>query len=195
MRRIFLGLLLAVSALGCWPACGQRVGVKTNVLSDAFSNVNIGVEVGLAPRWTFEILGDYNGWTMSGGRKWKHWLAEPAVRYWFCDRFAGHFIGMHALGGQYNIGGLKNGVSFLGTDFSLLSTRRYQGWCAGAGVLYGYAWILGKHWNLEAELGVGWVYTRYDAYPCSSCGMRLEHDRPHHYIGPTRAGINLVYVF
>ncbi len=117
------------------------------------------------------------------------------ARYWFCDRFAGHFVGAHLLGGQYNIGGLKNGISFLGSDLSKLSKRRYQGWFAGLGAAYGYAWILGKHWNLEAELGIGWIYTRYDSYPCASCGKKLEEDASHHYVGPTKAAINLVYTF
>ena len=90
----------------------------------------------------------------------------------FCDRFAGNFIGVHALGGQYNVGGLKNSISFLGTDFSKLSDFRYQGWFVGGGVAYGHSWILGRHWNLEAELGMGYIYTRYDSYPCASCGRK-----------------------
>ena len=99
------------------------------------------------------------------------------------------------LASKYNIGGLKNGISFLGTDFSKISERRYQGWFTGAGVAYGYAWILGTHWNLEAELGVGWIYTRFDSYPCARCGRKLAEDRPHHYVGPTKAAVNLVYTF
>ena len=47
-------------------------------------------------------------------------------------------------------------------DLSVLSDRRYQGWFAGGGIAYGYAWILNKRWNLEAELVLGWIYTRYD---------------------------------
>lgn len=173
----------------------QKVAVKTNLLYDAFLNVNVGVEIGLAPRWTLDLSADYNGWTLSSQRKWKHWFVQPESRYWFCDRFAGHFFGVHVFGGQYNIGGLENDISFLGTDFSHISDKRYQGWAIGAGVAYGYAWILGKHWNLEAEIGIGWAYTRYDVFPCAICGTRLEKDRLHQYFGPTKAAINLVYLF
>ena len=119
----------------------------------------------------------------------------PEARLWFCDRFAGHFIGFHAHGGQYNIGGVKNGISFLGSDLSKLSDYRYQGWFIGAGVAYGYAWILGRHWNLEAEIGVGYAYTQYDSFRCVGCGKRVEKDKPHHYVGTTKAAVNLVYVF
>ena len=107
----------------------------------------------------------------------------------------GHFVGAHALGGQYNVGNLDNNLSFLGTDFSGISDNRYQGWFGGLGLVYGHSWILNKHWNLEALFGFGWVYTRYDVYPCAHCGTKVAEDKSHNYIGPTKAAINLVYTF
>lgn len=83
----------------------------------------------------------------------------------------------------------------MGSDLSKLSDYRYQGWFIGAGVAYGYAWILGRHWNLEAEIGVGYAYTQYDSFRCVGCGKRVEKDKPHHYVGTTKAAVNLVYVF
>ena len=171
------------------------VALKTNLLYDAALTPNAGAEVSVAPRWSADLSGNFNAWTLSGGKRWKHWLLQPEARWWFCDRFAGHFLGVHALGGQCNVGGLKNNIRFLGTDFSRLGDRRYQGWYAGAGVAYGHSWILGRHWNLEAELGVGWIYTRYDVFPCAHCGTKLASDRQHNYFGPTKAAVNLVYVF
>lgn len=179
----------------CHSAKAQTVAVKTNVLSDALLNVNAGVEVGLAPKWTLDVSGDFNGWTLSHGRRWEHWLVQPEARYWLCDRFGGHFFGVHVHGGQFNIGNLDNGIKFLGTDFSKLSDHRYQGWFAGAGVAYGYAWVLGQHWNLEGEIGIGYSYTRYDEFRCKTCGKKTAEDKTHHYFGPTKAAVNLVYVF
>lgn len=173
---------------------GQDVAIKTNVLSDAFLNANGGIEVGLAPRWSADLSGEYNGWTIDG-HKWKHWLVQPEVRYWFCDHFAGHFVGFHALGGQYNIGQIKNSLHFLGTDFSDLSTNRHQGWFVGAGLAYGYSWILGRNWNIEAEIGVGYAYTRYDVFECAGCGKKVSEDNTHHYVGPTKAAVNLIFTF
>ena len=171
----------------------QNAALKTNLLYDAAATVNVGLEVGLAKRWTLDLSGNYNGWTVNG-HKWKHWLAQPEFRYWFCDRFARHFLGFHALGGQYNIGLIKNDIQFLGKDYSPLSDNRYEGWGVGAGVAYGYAFILGMHWNLELELGVGYIYFNYDKYNCVECQRKVgSNDR--HYIGPTKAAINLVYVF
>lgn len=173
----------------------QDVAVKTNLLDDAMLNVNAGIEFGLAPKWTLDIPASFNGWTLSHDRRWKHWAVQPGVRYWFCDRFAGHFVGAHIHGGQYNIGGFDGKINMLGTDFRKLKDTRYQGWFVGGGISYGYAWVLGTHWNFEAEIGVGYSYTRYDQFRCAGCGKKIKSDKPHNYVGPTKAALNIVYLF
>lgn len=191
----FCSVLLLVLIFNTEGKC-QKVAVKTNLLYDIPAlTANAGVEFGLASRWTLDVSANYNGWTLSHDRRWKHWLVQPEARYWFCDRFAGHFLGAHLLGGQFNIGGVKNHIHFLGSDFSQVGYRRYQGWMIGVGVAYGYAWILGKHWNVEGEIGLGWIYTRYDSYPCANCGKKLAKNKTHNYVGPTKAAVNLVYTF
>lgn len=176
-------------------AKAQKVAVKTNLVSDVILSPSLGVEVGVAPRWTVDVKGQLNAWTLSHDRRWRHWLLQPEVRYWFCDRFAGHFLGAHVHGGQYNIGGFNGRLHFLGTDVRKLKGVRYQGWFAGFGVAYGYAWILGRHWNLEAEFGFGYSYTCCDKFPCAACGEKIAGDKSHHYVGPTKVAINLVYLF
>ncbi len=194
MKRIFL--FLAIAVLGAVQNTrAQEVALKTNLLADGFYNPNLGIEIALAPKWTLDLTGQFNGWTLSHERRWKHWAVQPEARHWFCDRFAGHFIAVHAHGGQYNIGGIDGKINFLGTDARKLKDTRYQGWFAGAGVAYGYAWILGRHWNLEAELGIGYSYTRYDRFRCTGCGKKIETNEPHHYVGLTKLAINLVYLF
>ena len=188
---MILLVFVLMSAVG---AKGQNIGIKTNFVGDGFLSPNLGIEFGLSTRWTMDITGQINFWDVNN-HKWKHWLAQPEFRYWFCERFAGNFLGFHAIGGEYNFGRIKNGVNFLGSDFRNLADRRYQGWGAGVGVAYGHSWILGMHWNLELELGVGFIYTRYDVFPCAECGTKLESDRDHHYFGPTKAAVSLVYLF
>lgn len=192
MKHLLLTILLAFVSLG---ASGQTVGLKTNLIDDALLSVNLGVEVGMSPKWSFDMPMSLNNWTLSDGKRWKHWYAQPGVRYWFCDRFSGHFVGVHLHGGQYNIGGFDGKVNFLGTDFRNLADRRYQGWFAGGGISYGYAWVLGKHWNMEAELGVGYAYSRYDEFRCKGCGSKLRENLNHNYFGVTKASVNLVYLF
>ena len=120
MNLRFYVVLFSCLFLGVGARC-QKVAVKSNLLYDATATINLGIEFCLAPKWTFDVSGNYNGWTFSGDRKWKHCLVQPEARYWFCDRFSGHFLGGHLLGGKYNVGKLKNNISFLGSDFSHLN--------------------------------------------------------------------------
>ena len=193
LKILSAGMLLYV---GTTATHAQEIAVKTNFLYDAaLLSPNVGVEVGIAPQWTLDVTGSINAWTLSNDKKWKHWLVQPEARYWFCDRFSGHFIGAHLLGGQYNIGGVDLGFSFLGTHFSKLKDSRLQGWFAGCGVAYGYDWALSEHWNLEAEIGIGWTYTRYDRFPCAECGTKIAARKPHNYVGPTKLALNIEYIF
>ncbi len=194
MNRHIITLLLAVIALTGWRAKAQDWDVKSNLLYDLTTTLNAGVEVGLAPKWSLDVSGNFNPWTFSDGKRWKHWMLQPEARYWLCNRFAGHFFGAHLLGGQYNFGHL-NLPDFLGNKLSRLEDFRYQGWYVGAGLAYGYTWILNRHWSFEAEIGFGWAYTRYDKYRCANCGKKVDSNRSHNYVGPTKAALNLIYVF
>ena len=185
---LLLFLMLALCAHA------QKVGIKSNLISDIVTSPSLGVEFKMAPKWTFDISGQVNAWNIHE-RRWRHWMVMPEARVWYCEAFQGSFWALHVLGGQYNVGNIKNSVKFLGSDFSQMTDHRFQGWAAGAGIGYGYAWILGKHLNLEAELGIGRIYTRYDKYPCTTCGTAEEKDRPHNYFGPTKFSVALEYIF
>lgn len=194
MKRIILLISVVLAGL-CQTVFAQKAAIKTNLLYDAALSPDLGIEVGLAPRWTLDISGNFNGWTLPVQRRWKHWVVQPEARYWFCDRFSGHFLGLHVHGGQYNMGGINVHYNFLGTDARKLAASRYQGWFAGAGVAYGYAWILNRHWNFELELGIGYSYTRSDIFPCAECGTKIREAYPHHYFGLTKTAVNFVYLF
>lgn len=195
MKRRLLGLTVMM-ALASGSAMAQKAALKTNLVTDATATVNLGAEFALAPKWTLDLSGNYNGWTLKDNKKWKHWLAQPEARYWFCDKYMGHFVGMHALGGQFNVGGLKNlDFKYMGADFGQLKDHRYEGWMMGVGFAYGYAWALGRHWNMEAELGVGYVHTKSDKYSCEKCGDKVASDVKNDFFSVTKAALNLVYVF
>ncbi|MCD8208207.1 MAG: DUF3575 domain-containing protein [Bacteroidales bacterium] len=190
-KKVWLLILLAAIS---FTAKGQDVAIKTNLLSDAFANINLGIEIGLAPRWTLNIGGEFNDWEFSHGRRWKHWGVEPEARYYFCDRFAGHFLAIDAFCGQYNVGGMGKNFKFLGTDFGATIDNRYQGWFYGLGVAYGYAFVLGKHWNFEPMFGIGYARMDYDKFCMQGCGEKLGSGH-HNYWGITKAALNIVYVF
>lgn len=182
MRRFYM--LFFITTVLLFPLRGQTVGVKTNLLYDMTSTINLGLEVGLAPKWTLELPVNYNPWDFPNNRKLKHWLVQPEVRYWFCEKFNGHFLGLHGHVAGYNVGGLK----VFGLD-----EHRYEGNLYGGGISYGYQWILSKRWSIEATVGVGYVYLDHTKYPCGKC-MEKIGDFTKHYFGPTKAGISLIYI-
>ncbi len=172
----------------------QSIAAKTNLFYAAYSfTPNLGVEWGLGGKTTLELSGGYNPWGLEGSevnnKKTVHWMAQGEVRYWPCRRFDGHFFGVHALGSKYNIS--EHNLPLLFGKNS--ENYRYQGWAAGAGVSYGYQFLLGRRWNLELNLGVGYARMRYTQYDCDHCGDKIRTESKN-YFGPTRAGITLVYL-
>ena len=151
MKRLILGIFLVVWWCGNL-VCAQDIAVKTNLLYWATSTPNIGFEFGLGKRTTLDLVGGYNPWTLNkdDNKKIKHWMVMPEFRYWLCERFNGHFFGIHTGFAEYNISGVR-------IPFQNKSTQehRYEGWATGIGISYGYTWILGKRWNLEANIGAG----------------------------------------
>lgn len=168
----------------------QNIALKTNALYWATTTPNIGLELGLGKRTSIDLSGGYNPWTLNKetNRKIKHWMAMPEFRYWLCERFNGHFFGIHTGFSQYNIGGVR-------VLFQPEHTKdyRYEGWATGVGISYGYTWIIGKRWNIEATIGAGYIYSQYGKYECRNCG-RLKGNSDKHYFGPTKAGLSLIYI-
>ena len=176
----------------------QTVGIKTNLINDALLSPNLGLEFGLAPKWTLQLEGEYNGWKIksddnSTPHQWKHWFASIEPRYWFCERFAGHFISINVIGGRYDFSHIGLDMKFLNNDFRDLNTSRYKGWAMGAGFNYGYAWPVAKHWNIEAEIGIGWIWTKYKKYDAGT--YNNEKRGCHNYVGPTNLAVSVEYLF
>lgn len=195
MRRIRKYIVLCLLTLAALPAAAQHVGIKTNLLYDATATPNLGMEVGLGPKNSVQLVYGINAWTYRHNKKMQHWSLMPEYRRWFCQRFNGHFIGVHLMGGQFNAGGLDLPIKRYGDiHLSELKTHRYQGWYAGGGITYGYQWMLSRHWNLEGSIGVGYDYISYKKYPCLTCGALKKKDHKN-YVGPTKLALSLIYVF
>ena len=62
----------------------QSIAVKSNLLYDATSTLNMGVELGLSRQWTLDVPLNYNPWKPGNGRRLRHWGIQPEARYWFC---------------------------------------------------------------------------------------------------------------
>lgn len=192
----FLCLSVALLCSGV-EAKAQDWAVKTNLLYDVTTTLNVGGEWRFAPEWTLDVSGNLNPWGFKDNTvKFKHWIVQPEVRWWLCDAWMGSFFAVHGIVGQMNVGGWNSSIKMpVGNDFSLLKDYRYQGWMTGLGLAYGYAWVLDRHWDIEVEAGAGWIYSRTDTYRCADCGKKVEEGVNHHYFGPTKFSVGLVYVF
>ncbi len=168
----------------------QHVALKTNLLYDATSTFNLGVETKLGRKTTLDLSGNYNPWTFSDNKKIKHWMIQPEFRLWTCEAFNGQFFGLHTHYAAFNIGG----IGPWGVTPNFLEEYRYEGWTVGVGISYGWHWMLSAHWGLEASVGAGYSYLKYDKYRCQNCGKLLENNRHKHYIGPTKIALSLVYL-
>ena len=192
-------LLLAVVG-SISTANAQKVAVKSNLLYWATATPNVGVEAALAERWTLEVSGGYNPWTFDGksNLKAKHWLVSPEVRYWFCESFHGHFLGVNGNYAQYNISGMPIPKVFC--EFGSTAPKnenfkdaRVAGWAVGAGLTYGYQFILSRRWNLELTAGLGVWYTEYDRFESRKCGL-FEQSVHKYAFGPTSLGLSFIYL-
>ncbi len=123
---LFIVIALMVSGTG-QQLVAQDMALKSNLLYDATTTVNLGYEVALNHKTTLDIWVNYNPWTL--GKKWvglyenelspksesaserdiklKHLAIQPEIRWWLCEKFNGHFFGVHLHGAMFNVGALK----------------------------------------------------------------------------------------
>lgn len=166
---------------------GQELAIKNNLLYDLSATPNLGLEMRLAKKWTLDISGGINPFSFNDNRKWKHWLAQGEARYWFCEAFYGHFMGLHIGGTEYNISRINWPWPKLEKEY------RYEGWAVMTGISYGYSWVLGKRWNMEATLGIGYYHADYKKYDCATCGDYKGKEKSN-FVAPTRIGVNIIYM-
>lgn len=190
-----------------------QVGLKSNLLGWGTTTTNLGLEFGAGRHSTLQVMGYLNPWEFNNERHFRLWTVQPEYRYWFCGKFNGHFIGIHALGGEYNAKKVNFPLSTLvwGSAYDINSNfpdadhtagwpniegenagRHLEGWYIGAGITYGYQWILSKHWNLEASVGVGYVYSPLQYF--GRC-QQVINKRNLNYVGPTNAQLSFMYLF
>lgn len=185
MKRILFPLILLFAALSCADASAQKAAIKSNLLYDATTTINLGAEFKVGERTTLELPFSYNPWTFSDNKKFKHFLAQPEFRWWACEPFTGHFWGVHAHYAYFNVGGVS--------PLHIIKENRHEGWLAGAGISYGYSLLLGRRWSLEGTIGVGYAYIDYDRYDCPACSPKIKSGS-YHYFGPTKVGLTLVFM-
>ncbi|MBO4434979.1 MAG: DUF3575 domain-containing protein [Bacteroidales bacterium] len=181
-------LPLGLSAQNTW-------AVKTNVLHDVSTlSLNVAGEYAFKPQWSAELSASTNLWGSWGGSRLEHVLLQPEVKYWFCEKFSGWFVDAHAIGGFANVGKFWD-LSKIGPRCPDL--RNYElrdALMLGLGVGGGYDFILNRHWNLELEGGLGYMFITGDEYDGATPELLLKGSK-FDYFGPTKLAVSIVYLF
>ena len=185
------GLGRMVEAVGR-PVSELTFAVKTNLPADLVTAVNLGVELPLGEDFSVNAHFTFPWWTAGPyGNKYALQLldAEGELRWWFApgeERLEGHYLALQGSGGKFDLQ--------WGRDIGC-----YQCYNWGVGLSYGYAMSLGKHWNLEFALTLGYLAIDYQHYVPSPDWSVLLRDNAKagvlHYFGPTGLKVSLVYPF
>ena len=129
------------------------------------------------PWWLFN--GDkYCMQILAGGLEGRYWLGNRAKR----EVLTGHFLGLYAGGGKYDLQWDRNG---------------YQGeFFIAAGLSYGYAMSIARNLHLEFSLGVGLLRTTYEHYHTRDNYQTLlwQNNGRYTWLGPTKAKVSLVWM-
>lgn len=165
------------SAIGI-PMMAQRVSVKTNALYWAGATPNIGVEFRLNRHFTLNVEGLGNRFKAGSKLDTRVLGFMPEARYWFSIRpQAGHFVGLMGMATDYDIT-LKNKI--------------HKGDAVGAGVTYGYSFVLNRRWSIEATAGLGVLgvrkvdHAKSEPEPASAkSSLKLA---------PMKLGLSFVYI-
>lgn len=173
----------ATTAIGTAPSSsGRYLGVKTNIAAWAGTIMNVAADVQVSEHLSVELPILWCPWHIGSKHAVKTFTIQPEARYWLSKPGAGHFFGVHAHVGWFNV--KWNRDRYQDTDRPLL----------GAGISYGYLLPFNEHWAGEFTLGAGYANMRYDTYYNMDNGARID-TRTKNYWGITRIGLSVVYRF
>ena len=186
MKKI---IFLFIAAGLSFSLYAQKMAIKNNLIYDAVLSPNLSVEMGINKQLTLDISGNVNPMETSSTEYFKHWLVQPEIRYWFCERFNGTFVGFHLMGGGFDIAGSMYPLN----SFKTFQDHRYNGYFWGGGLSIGHQWILGDRWGIEALIGGGYAHLYQEKYECREC-TNLISKKYKDFLGPTKVSLSIVYM-
>ena len=170
----------------------RQLHVKTNAIGLAMAIANAGVEVDLAPHWSFTLPVYYSAWDyFKSTIKFRTFAVQPEFRYWFHPENDGWFLGAHF------------GLAYF--NFAFDGEYRYQDHnretpSMGGGVAVGYRTHLSKNkrWKLEFAMGGGVYSVDYDKFhntKVTKDGLMIASSVKNTYWGIDQAAISIAYAF
>lgn len=182
--------LLPVDLASTFHRKSTFVALKTNLLYDAVTALNVELEVPIGKRFSVMVEDVFPWWSFGpNGNKYclQMWTMSVEPRWWFYrkgmnDRLQGHFVAPYVMSGKYD----------LQWDTSIC----YRGYGWSAGLTYGYSMPLCKWLNMEFSMSIGYLNASYQHYQPSPDYEHLYKDPDNAgrltYIGPTKLKVSLV---
>lgn len=168
---VFVLLLLTCNAQA------QRVAIKTNTLGWLTASPNIEAEFTLSHHFSLNMSVAGNPLkTDKIETRFVH--VQPEVRYWLNRPMVSHFFGITAFNNSYR---------------TLWDDTKRDGHAWAAGVTYGYARALSKHWNFEATVGFGLL--RYEQFKYNDTATKPDayNDKKTTW-APIKLGVSFAYI-
>lgn len=162
--------------------------LKTNMLYDALLVPNIGVEVAFADVWSVAANWMYAWWKCDHKHNyWRTYGGDIEIRRWFGPQaeakpLSGHHAGIYGQMLTYDVELGHSG--YLGDRWT---------WAVGAS--YGYSLPVGRHLNIDFEIGIGYLQGTYQKYKPIDDHYVWQSTRKRHWVGPTKLEISLVWLF
>lgn len=160
----------------------RYVSVKTNFAYWAGAVANLSADIQLHRKLSLELPFDWSLWDIERVHGVRLVLFQPEVRWWMKNVGKGHFVGVHAHAGVFNV--KWKDIRYQTAGRPLL----------GAGLTYGYSLPFSEHWGAEFLLGVGYANMKFDEFYNIDNGAKICTDELN-YWGITKLGISLVYRF
>ena len=179
LARLLTAFLLTFSFSQA--ALSQDFSVRTNVLWDAVSEPNIGLEFPLSDNWSIggnAALKSWPRWLAWDWDKenphiWRNYAIVPEVRYYLDQVYKGVFFGADAIYTHFNVSSVPTPFHM----YPVVEESRVQGSYWAGGIFAGYAWWPWQHWRLELEAGAAIGLAAYDRYDCKHCGTKVGEER------------------
>ncbi len=166
------------------------MALKTNLLYDAVTALNIELEVPIGKQWSVAVENLFPWWEFNNKYCFQLWEMGAEGRYWF-----------HRTNDREYLTGAFAGAYFMGGIYDLQNDRKfnYQGEFWSAGFSVGYAYKLSRLFNLEFSAAIGFLRTNYQHYYPTEGYDMLVKDKynfgKYNYFGPTKLKVALVMPF
>lgn len=157
--------------------------LKTNLLYDAMLMPSLELEWRINHHWSVAGEANVAWWHNDGKHKYYQVMyLGGECRYWFgkLRPWHGMYAGVMAGGGKYD---LENGH------------KGYKGEASVTGLTFGYMFPITRCLSFDAEIGVGYMFTRFDEYVPYDGHYIYQRTKDMNYFGPIKAKFSFVWRF